>query len=52
MLTGTEPSGLCAEQRFLSVPPVSVLVLPSRQLLHERAGGGGPGGKPCRWVPL
>lgn len=29
-----------------------LLVLPSRQLLHERAGGGGPGGEPGCWLPV
>lgn len=53
MLTGRERgSGLCGEQRCLSVAAVSVSVLPCRQLLHECAGGGRPGGKPGSWVPL
>lgn len=44
---------LCVEQRvFLSVPPVSLLVLLYRQLLHERFGGGGPDWQSCSWFPV
>lgn len=52
MLTGMEKASFMSSRVIFSVPPVSLLVLLYRQLLHERSGDGGPDWQSRSWFPV